>query len=308
MNPAVAANGRGMLSMAGAMACFVANDTVVKLVGVSMSATQLVFLRGVLATVIVLAAVWAIGAGARIREAVAPGVIARALAESAATVLYLSALFHLPLANAVAIILSVPLFIVVLAVVVLRERVGPGHWCAVGTGFVGVVLVVQPGIGDFNAYALVCLLAALAQAVRDLLTRRIASGVPAVLVTLTTTVVVTLVAGGLSLFEGWRAFDPRDLGVLALAAALLMGAYALIVDAMRHGEMSLVAPIRYSGVLYAIVLGFLVWGDVPNRLAWSGIALLVAAGLFVLYRERVRVRAVLRPPATDSGSCPDSRS
>lgn len=293
LNP-FAANRRGILSMAGAMACFVANDTVVKLVSASMPTAQLIFLRGVIAIVIVVATVHASGAGARLRDAVAPGVIPRALAESVATVLYLTALFHLPLANAAAINLSAPLFIVVLAVVFLRERVGRAHWLAVLAGFAGVVLVVQPGLDGFNVYAIVCLIGALFQAVRDLLTRRIRGDVPAVLITLTTTVAVTAVAGALSLFEGWRAFGVGELGPLALAAAFLMAAYWLIVDAMRHGRMSLVAPFRYTGVLYAIVLGYLVWGDVPNRLAWGGIALLVTAGLFVLYRERVRARIAPR--------------
>jgi len=297
VNSALAANRRGILSMAAAMACFVANDTVVKLVSASMPIAQLIFLRGVLATIVVLIAVQASGAGARLREAMAPGVIPRALAESVATVLYLTALFHLPLANAAAINLSAPMFIVVLAVLFLGERVGLAHWAAVCTGFVGVVLVVQPGLGDFNVYAIVCLAGAFLQAVRDLLTRRIRGDVPAVLITLTTSIAVTVVAGALSLFDGWSAFGLRELGLLALAASFLMGAYGLIVDAMRHGEMSLVAPFRYTGVLYAIVLGYLVWGDVPNRLAWGGIGLLVGAGLFVLYRERVRMRAAGRASA-----------
>lgn len=290
MNPAFAADRRGILSMAGAMACFVANDAVVKLLSPSMPATQLIFLRGLLATAIVLAAVFASGAGTRLREAVAPGVIPRALTESVATVLFLTALFHLPLANVSAINLAVPLFIIVLAVVFLRERVGRSHWAAVFAGFVGVLLVVQPGLGSFNVYAVVCLVGAVFQALRDLLTRRISGDVPAVLITLTTTVAVTAFAGVLSIFAGWRAFGLREFGLLALAAVFLMLAYWLIVDAMRHGRLSLVAPFRYTGVLYAIVLGYLLWGDVPNRLAWCGIALLVAAGLFMLYRERVRMR------------------
>ncbi len=298
VNPAFAANRRGILSMAGAMACFVANDAVVKLASGSMPTAQLIFVRGAIATLIVLVAAQAAGATRRIGEAAAGPVVVRSLAECVATVLYLTALFHLPLANAAAINLSAPLFIVVLAVVFLRERVGLAHWGAVWAGFAGVVLVVQPGLQGFNAYALVCLVAALFQALRDLLTRRIDGDLPAVLVTLSTTVAVTVVAGVLSLFEGWRAFGARELGLLALAAAFLMGAYYLIVDAMRHGEMSLVAPFRYTGVLYAIVLGYLVWGDVPNALAWGGIALLVAAGLFVLYRERARTRAARRSPAT----------
>lgn len=288
MTSVAAVNRRGILSMAGAMACFVANDAVVKIVSAGMPTAQLIFLRGLIAAAIVVAVALATGAAARIRDTVHPRVLARGAAEALATVLYLTALFQLPLANAAAINLSAPLFIVVLAVVFLRERVGAAHWLALGAGFAGVVLVVQPGLAGFNAYALVCLLGALLQAVRDLLTRRIAPDVPAVLITLSTSVAVTALAGALSLVEGWRAFTPRDLALLALAASFLMGAYWLIVDAMRHGEMSLVAPFRYTGVLYAIVVGYLVWGDVPNALAWSGIALLVASGLFVLYRQKKR--------------------
>jgi len=288
MTSVAAVNRRGILSMAGAMACFVANDAVVKIVSAGMPTAQLIFLRGLIAAAIVVAVALATGAAARIRDTVHPRVLARGAAEALATVLYLTALFQLPLANAAAINLSAPLFIVVLAVVFLRERVGAAHWLALGAGFAGVVLVVQPGLVGFNAYALVCLLGALLQAVRDLLTRRIAPDVPAVLITLSTTVAVTALAGALSLVEGWRAFAPRDLALLALAASFLMGAYWLIVDAMRHGEMSLIAPFRYTGVLYAIVVGYLVWGDVPNALAWSGIALLVASGLFVLYRQKKR--------------------
>lgn len=288
MTSVAAVNRRGILSMAGAMACFVANDAVVKIVSAGMPTAQLIFLRGLIAAAIVVAVALATGAAARIRDTVHPRVLARGAAEALATVLYLTALFQLPLANAAAINLSAPLFIVVLAVVFLRERVGAAHWLALGAGFAGVVLVVQPGLVGFNAYALVCLLGALLQAVRDLLTRRIAPDVPAVLITLSTTVAVTALAGALSLVEGWRAFAPRDLALLALAASFLMGAYWLIVDAMRHGEMSLVAPFRYTGVLYAIVVGYLVWGDVPNALAWSGIALLVASGLVVLYRQKKR--------------------
>ncbi|MCO5106026.1 MAG: DMT family transporter [Burkholderiaceae bacterium] len=290
MTSVAAGNRRGILSMAGAMACFVANDALVKIVSAGMPTAQLIFLRGLIAAAIVVAVALATGAAVRIRETVHPRVLARGVAEALATVLYLTALFQLPLANAAAINLSAPLFIVVLAVVFLRERVGAAHWLALGAGFAGVVLVVQPGLAGFNAYALVCLLGAFLQAVRDLLTRRIAPDVPAVLITLSTTIAVTALAGVLSLVEGWRAFALRDLALLALAAGFLMGAYWLIVDAMRHGEMSLVAPFRYTGVLYAIVVGYVVWGDVPNALAWGGIALLVASGLFVLYRQRKRAR------------------
>lgn len=285
------ANRRGILAMCGAMACFVGNDAVVKLASTTLSTGQLIFLRGAIMVAMVLPIVHASGASDRLREITHPRLVARALAEALATVLYLTALFHMPLANAAAISLSAPLFIVVLAVVFFRERVGPAHWLAVSAGFAGVVMVVQPGLAGFNAYALLCLASALSQAVRDILTRRIAGNVPSLLIMLSTTITVTLLAGALSAIEGWRPVGLREAGLLVLAALFLLGAYWLIVEAMRHGELSLVAPFRYTGVLFAIVLGYLFWRDVPNLPAWGGIGLLVAAGLFVLYRERSRLRA-----------------
>ena len=78
--------------------------------------------------------------------------------------------------------------------------------------------------------------------------------------------------------------------VLALASVFLAAGYYLIINSMRHGEMSLIAPFRYSGLLFAVVLGYTIWGDVPNLVAWCGIALLVGSGLYVLYHERQRVR------------------
>lgn len=288
----LAANRRGILSMAGAMACFVANDTLVKYASQAMPALQLIFLRGIMSVVLVFAVAHAMGATARLREITGRWVVVRAALEAVASIVYLAGLFHLPIANATAINLASPLFMTVLAVAFLREKVGAERWLMVVLGFAGVVLVIQPGVAGFNRYALVCLLASFLQALRDLITRRIDAGVPAILITLATTAVVTILSGGLSLLEGWRPFGAGQLAVLALAATFLMGAYYLIVDSMRHGEMSLVAPFRYSGLLYALLVGYLAWGDVPDALAWCGIVLLVGSGVYALHGERRRARGV----------------
>ena len=113
---------------------------------------------------------------------------------------------------------------------------------------------------------------------------------PSILITLATSAAVTLLAGGLSLVQGWRTFGAAQLGLLALASVFLATGYYLIINSMRHGEMSLIAPFRYSGLLFAVVLGYTIWGDVPNLVAWCGIVLLVGSGLYVLYHERQRVR------------------
>ena len=148
----------------------------------------------------------------------------------------------------------------------------------------------QPSAQGFNVYSLVCLMATLGHAIRDLLTRRIAPGTPSILITLSTAATVTLLAGTLSMLEGWRAFGLQQLGALALAAMFLAAGYYWIIDAMRHGEVSVVSPFRYAGLLWALILGWLIWGDIPNLLAWAGIGLLIGSGLYMLHRERVRAR------------------
>ena len=295
------ANRRGILAMTAAMACFIANDSLVKYASQSMPTAQLIFVRGVMATLLVLAVARGLGATRRIGDALSRPVLLRAAVDALATVLYLASLFELPIANATAINLASPLFIAVLAVLFLHEQVGWRRWAAIGVGFIGVLLVIQPRAQGFNVFALVCLAATVCHAVRDLLTRRIPAGIPSILITLTTAVAVTLLAGALSLVEGWRPFGLFEFALLALASVFLAGGYYAIIDAMRHGEVSLVAPFRYTGLLWALILGFLIWGDVPNALAWGGIALLVGSGLYVLHRERVRARA-----ATPAGRAPAS--
>lgn len=286
----VHANRLGILAMIGAMACFIVNDALVKYASQTMPAAQLIFVRGVIATILVLAVAQAMGATRRIREIARGWVAARALVDAIATMLYLVSLFHLPIVNATAINMALPLFITVLAALT-GERVGLPRWLAVGVGFLGVLLIIQPQAEGFNVYALVCLLSTVLLAVRDLVTRRVHVNVPSILITLSNTIAVMLFAGGLSLIEGWRPLTLSEMGLLAVAAVFLATAYYLIVSSTRRGDLSLVAPFRYTGLLFATIAGFVVWGDKPNVLGWCGIALVIASGIYVL-RASGRSRAV----------------
>ena len=293
-----AANRRGILCMVGAMGCFVTNDALVKFASQSMPSAQLIFIRGAMSVLLVLAVAHALGATARLREATRGWVAGRALVDATATMLYLGSLFHLPIANATAINLAAPLFMTMFAALFMAERVRGARWLAVGAGFLGVLLVIQPRAQGFNSWALVCLLGTLFHAARDLMTRRIHAGIPSILITLATAVAVTVVSGVGSLLQGWQPFGLFEFGLLALASVFLTGGYYFIISSMRHGEMTLVAPFRYSGLLFALVLGYGVWGEVPNALAWFGIALLIASGLYVLVSEKRRlpVAAAAAPP------------
>ncbi len=278
-------NSRGIRLMVLAMACFIANDTLVKLVSQSMPSGQLIFLRGLMATALVLMAVRATGVALQPRRLATGWVALRANIDAFATLTYLVSLFHLPLANATAINMATPLFITVLAVLWLGAKVTAARWAAIAVGFAGVLLVIQPRADGFNAYAWLCLLATVLNALRDLVTLRIPREIASSAVTVATAVAVTLWAGVFSLLQGWGAIHARELGLLAGAAVFLAVAYQLIIRATRCGDLSVVAPFRYSGLLMAVALGWGVWGEIPNALAWAGIALVIGAGIYLLPRR-----------------------
>ncbi len=285
-----AGNRRGILAMSASMACFVANDALVKLVSESLPAAQLIFVRGLCATLLLLGVLHAMGAAGRLGALADRKVLLRAGFDAFATVTYLTSLFHLPIATATAINMATPLFITAFAVIAFHERVGPGRWLAIAAGFAGVLLIVQPRSEGFNAYALLCLAGTLLHAGRDLTTRIIDRSIPSIIITFSTALAVTLLTGVATLFAPWQPVGWLQLGLLAAASVLLSGGYFLVIVAMRAGEMSVVAPFRYIGLLFALVLGYVLWGDLPNGMAWLGIALMVGAGVVVLQGERARAR------------------
>jgi drug/metabolite transporter (DMT)-like permease len=285
-NPAGAANRRGILYMAAAMVCLVLNDALMKQLGQALPVPQMVFIRGVFAVLMVFAVARWTGATAHLPRLLDRPVQARAALDAVGTLLYLVALMHLPLGNATAINLAAPLIMAALAVLVLHERAGAARWVAIGTGFVGVLLVIQPRAQGFNGWSLVCLAGTFFQASRELLTRRIDPAVPSLLITLASALAVLVLAAGATAMQGWQPVAPAQVARLALAAALLASGYFFIVNSMRHGEMTVVAPFRYTGLMVAVLLGWLFWGEVPNALAWAGIAVLLGAGLFLLRESR----------------------
>ena len=191
-----------MASMIGAMACFVLNDALVKHVSESMASAQLIFLRGLMASALVLLVAHRLGALRQASALLHPRVALRAAVDACATVLYLLALFRLPIGNATAINLAAPLFMTVFAVLFMGERAGRARWSAVVLGFAGVLCIVQPSGDGFNAWSLLCLLGTLFHATRDLLTRGMDPVIPSIIVTLATALAVTVLAGCLTLFSG----------------------------------------------------------------------------------------------------------
>lgn len=279
-------NRLGILWMVLAMSAFICNDAMIKSVGERVPMAQMIVVRGVMAITLITLVAWRTGALAGLAGLFRGWIALRAGCEGVGTFLYLAALFNLPLANATAINQASPLMIALLARLFLRERVDGARWAAIAVGFTGVLMVIQPRAEGFNAYAWLCLIATLIYAFRDLMTRKIPAGTPSILVTLVTAVVVWVMAAVLLAFDGWAPMQWRDVGLLCIASVFLSTGYHAAIAATRHAEISVVAPFRYVGLLWALLIGYVVWGDVPNALAAAGIALLIGAGLFMIRQQR----------------------
>jgi drug/metabolite transporter (DMT)-like permease len=289
-HPAVASqtqtNQRGIYAMLIAMAFFLVNDTLVKLASATLPTGQLVCLRGALACIWLSAMCVHQGSFRRITSLSDKVIWVRGLLDGLASLTYLTALIHLPLANATAINLASPLFILIMAVMFLGESLRLSRTLAALVGFAGVLLVIRPSTEGFNVYAWMCVLGTVIHAARDVITRRIGSEVPVTLATWSNALCVTLLSGVWSLTEPWVPITGLTGLWLVLSSACLAMAYHFIIVAMRHGEMGVIAPFRYSALLYAVVLGYLVWGEIPDAITWIGIGLLVGAGLSLLWSNK----------------------
>jgi drug/metabolite transporter (DMT)-like permease len=283
-------NRRGIAAMSVGMVCFLMNDSLVKHVSESLPASQLIFLRGLLATVGLLALSMVLHQLPPWRETLGhighKWVFIRSFLDGLASMVYLSALFNMPLANATAINMSTPLLIALLSALLLQHRISWRHWLIIGLGFAGVLCVVQPQAEGFNHWAWVALAGTLCHALRDLSVHQIPGHVPSSLVTLSTALTATVMAGIWALFHPWHSVTPLQWAQMAGASVFLSAGYFLLVKATRIADMTVIAPFRYMGLLTAVVLGFVVWGDVPNAMAWTGMALLVAAGLMMIRISR----------------------
>jgi drug/metabolite transporter (DMT)-like permease len=294
-------NFRGATFMAVSMAGFTANDTMTKFVSASMNMGQVMLIRGLFATVLIALVAWSRGALANPRQLLHPMVALRSAAEAAATVTFLIALQNLPLATTSAVLQALPLAVTMGAALVFGEEVRWRRWLAIAVGFAGVLIIVRPGAEGFNAYAILALVCVVFCTVRDLATKRLPESIPSLLVSTVTAGLVT-VCGVLLVgpMGGWTPMSGASLGLLATAAVLLLVGYHFIISAMRTGDISFIAPFRYTALLWAIVLGFAVFGDIPDGPMISGATIVVGSGLYALYRERVAGRS--RPAADSTGT------
>jgi len=188
--------------------------------------------------------------------------------------------------------------VTVAAAVFLGEPLGWRRMSAVAVGFLGVMLIVQPGTDGFNIWSLSALVAVFLITGRDLLTRRLSAGLPSLSVAVLTAAAVGAFGGVASLFQPWAPMGLRELGLIAAAALFIIGGYLFSIMVMRVGEVGVVAPFRYTGLVFALIFGLIFFAEWPNALALTGAGVVVATGVYTILRERRVARAATRAAAS----------
>jgi drug/metabolite transporter (DMT)-like permease len=299
-------NALGAVFMMGSMAGFVINDTLMKIVLNDLGLFQAILIRGLFATAFMVLLCWAMGSlssASSLNENLKDKyLIWRSIGEVGGTFFFLTALFNLPIANVTAVLQILPLTITLAAALFLGETVGWRRYIAISIGFFGVLLVVKPGAEGFNIFSIYALIATGFITLRDIATRQMPQNIPSTLVSLVTSILVTLLGLIGSLFQPWAAVGSDQLIYLVSAAAILMVGYICSILAMRDGEVSFVAPFRYSILIWALLLGYFIFGDVPDWVSIVGAVLIVGSGLFSFYRERKLARKAEISLASSSAS------
>jgi len=269
------------------LGCFfiVVGDSITKAFGDVYTPGQMIFIRGVFATpmIVVFAYFWGGVDGLKIRAVRAQ--TARALLVCLTAFLFVNGLVRLPLADALAITFAGPIVTTLLAVFFLGERVGWRRWTAIGIGFGGVVVMLQPSAEGIEAAALFPLGACIAGAFRDIVTRRLTTSDSSMAILWFTNAVVTAV-GGLTYFGGaWAPFQTEHLIFFAIAGLLSVAIQWCLIEGLRLAEAGIVSPFKYSMLVWGMLLGWLVFDEVPTASVLVGGILVVGSGLYIWFRE-----------------------
>lgn len=285
----------GIVSMTGAIALFSIMDVMVKLLSDDYSTVQIYFFRSLLA----LIPAWFLLRSEGGLEALKTKRLGFHIFRSCVSMSFLMCFFFaislMPLADLYAITFAAPLFITALSVPMLGEQVGARRWAAIGVGFIGVLVILRPGGDVLSLGGLIGLGSSLLFSFSMIFTRQLSrtesNGAIVVYFALTSTVL-----SGIALPFAWVWPTPGAWALL-IAAGLIGGVgQILITHAFRSAPVAIVSPFQYTSILWGLTLGYGFFGDVPDAIMLAGAAIVVASGLYILYRETRRGHDPSPPP------------
>ncbi|MGR3822578.1 MAG: DMT family transporter [Salipiger marinus] len=282
-------NPRGLLFMALGFFAFGITDLLAKLLSQELPAVQVVWLRqsGLFVGVMVLLAL----RGSHILRTPHPVLqMLRGAIALGSAFCFIMALRFVPLADATAVTFMAPFIVTVIGALVLKEPVGPRRWAAVAAGFMGMLVVIRPGMGVFHPAIGFAVLAALLFSSRQILSRML-SGHDSIATTVTYTSITSTLLCSVPLVFVWVTPASGTLVLLALAMAVCaaLGEF-LLIRGLDIGQATVLAPVQYSMIVWSTIYGFLVFADLPDLWTFIGCGIIIASGLYTLYRERVNQR------------------
>ena len=282
----MSANFRGALIMMVCMSAFVLNDAFVRLAGNSLPLAQILFIRGLITTIVLLT--FAIYGGifsSKVSKKDKWRVFFRSIAEALSSYFFLTAVMNMPFANVTAILQILPMTVTLAAVFVFKEKVGIIRITLILAGFLGVVLIINPSTDGFNLYAIYALIAVFLITTRDLITRKISSSVPTLLPTVSASFGVLIFSVFLLINTPFQPLNTQNSLFILLAAFFIIFGYYTAVLVMRSGEISFISPFRYSAILFALILGLIFFDEKPEKTAFFGIVIVMVAGIFLMLRN-----------------------
>ena len=295
---------KGILCLLGSVAVLTASDSIIKWLSLHYALYEIMLFRALVALGITFVIIYFEG-GFQVLRTCRPLLhVIRAFLMVLANMCFFLGAAAMPLADAAAIFFSTPLFICVLSIPILGERVGPWRWVAIFIGLIGVVVMLRPGTGSLSLVGLLPLTAAFAYACMQMLTKKLGMQERASTMAfyLHMAFIVTSVTAGLAFGDGkfhtdsnlsaaflLRAWSwPTDshwLLILLCGTLVGIGMY-LLSQAYRIGSASVVAPFEYAAMPFAVFWGFQLWGDFPDAISLIGGALIIGSGLVILFREK----------------------
>ncbi|MDX2157265.1 MAG: DMT family transporter [Hyphomicrobiaceae bacterium] len=282
---------RAITAMILATVAFTLGDAAMKLVAGSVPTGQAVFLRCAGSAMMVSLAAWHLGVITSARRVLVPLMAWRSAGDAGSALFFQAAVARMPFADIVGILQLTPLSLTAASAIFLGAHVGWRRWCAVAAGLIGALLVIKPGTSAFNVWAIFAVGTVLCGTLRDITTRRLDGTISPLVIMMLSQAVVALVALGLATFETWAWPTLAEALLIVFSAALTLAGHLWVIASIRGGDIATVAPFRYAGILWAILIGVLVWGELPDATSAAGIAILIAAGIYTFQRER---RARLR--------------
>ncbi|MDE0815387.1 MAG: DMT family transporter [Alphaproteobacteria bacterium] len=258
-----------------------------KWLGQSYPVGQIICLRGVFMLLPIAIMTARSGGIASLRVNKPTDIALRSVLFIGTTALIATSMILLPLADAAAILFAGPLFITAIAPWILNEIVGWRRWTAVTVGFVGVLIMLRPTPEAIQILALIPLTAALCSAFRDVVTRKISPTESTNAIMLWSTLALITVSA-LSAPFGWVAPSFSELGMFATSGVVVGIAHYMMIESYRAADASVVSPFKYTAILWAVALGYIIWDDKPDAFILIGSFLVIGSGLYILYRETRR--------------------